>query len=424
MKKAYSILLMLPFLLIVTGMPSCSYSNDDDQTEHENKPDPEPEPEPEPDPEKYTEALKLPNCYMVKPGESVSIPVLKAFAVWNIYSDELLSQDISFSEFTPVPELLWQDEPGLITAVGLLENVGEDSQFVVATAGKTGNAVVVIKFGDIIRWSWHIWVTEYTPADEPGKSLYGRTYEWDNNGDKTIDYVWMDRNLGALSDGTLLTPADSLAACGLLYQWGRKDPFPGDRMLRHTTSNNPPNYDSRPIYDMQGNQLPETGLEPGNGIYVVRRSKEDPYCGLAPAISNPKILYLGVSGYSDWYASETFDSNDELWGMSGDKSPFDPCPEGWRIPAFKNDKSPWDGFTNATTEYSSLGVFPQAGFRYIYNGGALKNSGFGVSMWCASVLKGGNGILLSIYNDYAGKPQTKTSVSERSTGASIRCVQE
>lgn len=404
----------------VTILPSCEYHNDDDQTEHENNPDPEPEPEPEPDPEKYTEALKLPNCYLVKPGESVSIPVLKAYAVWDIYTEELVSQDISLSEFTPVPELLWQDEPGLITAVGLLENMGEDSQFVVSTAGKTGNAVVVVRFGGIVRWSWHIWVTEY----DPDLRLFGKTYDWDNNSDKTIDYVWMDRNLGAQSDGTLLTPADSLAACGLLYQWGRKDPFPGDRALRHTTSNNPPNYDSRPIYDMQGNQLPETGLEAGEGIYVVRRSKEDPLCGLGAAICNPRILYLGVSGYSDWYASEAVDSNDELWGMSGDKSPFDPCPEGWRVPAYKNEKSPWNGLENATTPYSPLGVFPQAGFRYIHNGGALKNSGFGVSIWSGSVISGGNGMYLSIYNDYAGRPQIQTTVSERSTGASIRCVKE
>ena len=175
---------------------------------------------------------------------------------------------------------------------------------------------------------------------------------------------------------------------------------------------------------MQGNPLPETGREAGPGIYAVLRSKEDPLCGLGAAVCNPRILYLGVSAYSDWYASETVASDDELWGMSGGKSPFDPCPAGWRVPAYKNDQSPWNGLAGTTTPYSPLGVFPQAGFRYASNDGALKNSGHTVYIWSAGVIRSGNALHLSIYNDYANKPNITTTVSSRSTGASVRCVKE
>ena len=80
--------------------------------------------------------------------------------------------------------------------------------------GQPGNAVVAIYDMEdadaedaTILWSYHIWVTDV--ADQPfGVNSKGNSY--------TV----MDRNLGAVS----ATPGDA-GAIGLLYQWGRKDPF-------------------------------------------------------------------------------------------------------------------------------------------------------------------------------------------------------
>ena len=78
-------LLLLPALLLTlsVGNVACSYHNDDNPNEY---PDPQPEPEPEPEPgpdinQKYLEAAYTSNCFMVKPGQSVDIPILKAFAM-------------------------------------------------------------------------------------------------------------------------------------------------------------------------------------------------------------------------------------------------------------------------------------------------------------------------------------------------------
>ena len=71
---------------------------------------------------------------------------------------------------------------------------------------RKGNAVVAAKDdkGHVL-WSWHIWLTDMPQGQEF------------LNGD-----VVMDRNLGAVS----VTPL-SQESYGLLYQWGRKDPFFG-----------------------------------------------------------------------------------------------------------------------------------------------------------------------------------------------------
>jgi hypothetical protein len=82
-----------------------------------------------------------------------------------------------------------------------------------------GNAVVQIKNGsNEVLWSWHIWVTGYDPNS--GGTTYSRS-----NGTKT--YVFMDRNLGATAAATSTATDQASAVSGLLYQWGRKDPFPG-----------------------------------------------------------------------------------------------------------------------------------------------------------------------------------------------------
>ena len=110
MKKTFLFFTLL-LLASVIGPSSCSYHNDDNPNEY---PDPQPEPEPEPEPqpdvnEKYLEASYTPNCFMVKPGESVDIPVLKAYAIWDLYAEWLDKSD--FTGMTPEPVLLWQDTP-------------------------------------------------------------------------------------------------------------------------------------------------------------------------------------------------------------------------------------------------------------------------------------------------------------------------
>ena len=81
---------------------------------------------------------------------------------------------------------------------------------------REGNAVIAAKDASgKILWSWHIWMT-----DQPQEHIYP------NNAG-----TMMDRNLGATS-----AEPGSVGALGLLYQWGRKDPFLGSALITESTT--------------------------------------------------------------------------------------------------------------------------------------------------------------------------------------------
>ena len=110
---------------------------------------------------------QIPNCYIVKPGETVKIPVYKAFAMWEESAWSDYKPSVKNPEATVV-QVLWEDEKGLLTNINgdQLPVSGEsklNERFftVVAAEGKTGNAAVSIRFGSEFRWTIHIWVTDY-----------------------------------------------------------------------------------------------------------------------------------------------------------------------------------------------------------------------------------------------------------------------
>ena len=185
----------------------------------------EPSPGTKPTNPNNTDALKLANTYMVESGKTIDIPVIKAYAVWmqklNL-SKESLDGAINI-------ELLWEDNRDLVSKVGLLDGDNKEKSIfrVFTNKGEEGNAIVVIKIANVIRWSWHIWVTNYNPnKTENQRTIKGESF--------------MDRNLGALDN----TPGDILSM-GLLYQWGRKDPFVGASNTTGTTS--------RTLYNLNSN---------------------------------------------------------------------------------------------------------------------------------------------------------------------------
>lgn len=118
----------------------------------------------------------LPNCYVVSPGETLYIPVSKAFGVWG------------------KNDVLAGEGAGMLGAMGA-RVVWEDVRYLLNGDGNC-------------YWSWHIWATEYDPSQPAGLQTVGGN-------------VFMDRNLGATS----LVKGPQSAGC--FYQWGRKDPFQG-----------------------------------------------------------------------------------------------------------------------------------------------------------------------------------------------------
>jgi len=156
---------------------------------------------------------------------------------------------------------------------------------------KEGNALIAA-YSDAnctdgnVLWSWHIWLT-----DQPEEQVYN------NNAG-----IMMDRNLGATS----ATPGD-VHALGLLYQWGRKDPFLSGKSI---LSNDLPAEST-----LSWPTPVETNAQNGTIEY---------------AISHPTTYIKHKYPVYDWL----YNSDASLWNYN--YTLYDPCPNGWRVPSGGN----------------------------------------------------------------------------------------
>lgn len=172
-------------------------------------------------------------------------------------------------------EVLWESfgtyvAPNVGDLVKNVEYKNGAISFDTSSEYKEGNAVIAAKDASgTILWSWHIWLT-----DEPEGQEY-----YNNAG------TMMDRNLGATS----ATP-DDVGALGLMYQWGRKDPFMGSAST------------SSSYY-----------FASSTGTWNITSGGS-----IVDAKANPMTFYADMS------------LPNECW--SSMKTVYDPCPAGWRVP--------------------------------------------------------------------------------------------
>lgn len=286
------------------------------------------------------------NCYMLQSGASVDVPVERANEGTIEIDGSIFDSKKNYYQIKSntvwEAELVWESSPNLITltnnsGTGALNTQTSAKNAFTVTASSSipeGNAVVAVKnktTGDIL-WSWHIWVTDYQ-----GDFMTLNNEDWEHEYDPAPDFAetWgvvksyiMDRPLGAASN-----TKDQLASCGLYYQWGRKDPFPGlGQKLGSWTANN---ADPVMVYNKQGNE-----------VYTMKASVNipaDKTNNLTSAIRNPFTFYTSPNDIYDWFATKK--GNDLLWGQNstmnpGRKTVYDPCPKGWRVPYFKQYTSP------------------------------------------------------------------------------------
>lgn len=227
------------------------------------------------------------NCYIVsKPGTYK----IKASVKGNS------SQALALSENT-MAEVLWETN-GTGTKLGIGDIIAHISYSDGYLTFKTrremvdGNALIAVKDNGKIVWSWHIWsVKDFDPASTQ------QTY---NKGD-----VVMDRNLGALN-----ASVGDIKARGLLYQWGRKDPFPGG-------------------YESAGYKAAPTVPAMAAPVQSVESTGTVDY-----AVSHPTTFIMHSAG-SDYDWMYTHDN--KLWASQ--KTMYDPCPVGWRVPDGPNANS-------------------------------------------------------------------------------------
>ena len=146
-------------------------------------------------------------------------------------------------------------------------------------------------------------------------------------------------------------------------------------------------------------------------------------------IKNPQIFVCNPIAPFDWYTDNQSYQNNTLWGDGENKSDFDSCPQGWRVPT---DASKTYGDFSITTMkasgsdtnagngrmYYSTGWFPAEGCRDPSNGvlGRVSSSGY---YWSSKVNN-----TYAHYFSFNMADVFPNGTYRRAYGMSVRCVQE
>ena len=325
-------------------------------------------------------------------------------------------------------KLIWADEPGLVTAYTI---VGSGDQaylrFRVPATIKNGNAVLAVidASGDAL-WSWHLWFTPKNVLDkievtnhQNVKYKFARTsvgwkytkYNTTSFGEKRSVKVKVRQTIA--NGGTKKDAVITISQTGFrelegtynLYQFGRKDAFPG-------TDNIIPGS----IFTQDGG----TQMSISNGI------------------KHPGTFYNWNIYYNYSIISNYWSMNTTVIGLNDNpvvKTIYDPSPTGFHVPA----SNAFTGFTTTgqngpsyvgslasvfnkgwyfRTSYGSTTsiYFPASGYRH--GDGHLAGIGTDSYCWTALPYDAGYGYDLS-FNAGAINP---ISYHNRGAGVSVRPV--
>lgn len=213
-----------------------------------------------------------------------------------------------------------------------------------------------------ILWSWHIWCSE--------EGWQEQVYNNDAG-------ILMDRNLGATSS----TPGD-IGALGLLYQWGRKDPFLGKSTIGSSST-----------------------PAASTGTWYRQKNGTSLACE-----SNPTTFYQSLKlAASSWLEQRSMYN--------------DPCPAGWRVPSYNF----WSdaGIGNGIKDNTNGGIlfddcadspawYPFAGYRD-YSSSNINSGGFYWSVRTDSALN--YNYVLDCRNSVSPSSQSRNA----GDACSVRC---
>ena len=341
----------------------------------------------------------------------------------------------------------------------------DEGRIYFSTGECEGNALITLRdAAGRILWSWHIWV-----VNEKVTTSYGYGLEW------------MDRNLGAQNNRV-----GDVANRGLLYQWGRKEPFLPSPVEYQTVPKHSYDEDYNILETEEEFYAIQDEIEAARVVLNVNNNQrgdgllEWNYVGnVAPvaltapgnidyALQNPTTFLacrddIAIGEYVfDWYLVMDLEgsgvamqqSDSQLWGTGNSgtdyKTIFDPCPVGYVVP-------PKGAFGELPEGYACSFVdrdWLESDYGWTWmggNGDYFPSSGnFDVSgvigetserllYWTAEAMGGGvEGLgkaatLFVVYNDiYYGiyplldpaEGASWYSYGARCYGASVRCVKE
>ncbi|WP_353121975.1 fimbrial protein [Dysgonomonas capnocytophagoides] len=344
------------------------------------------------------------NCYMVKPGSApILIPILRA--------EEGVPGSLSRRNNFEA-EYIWTDNANGIgksgSSVKSAKAYGKSRKALlwVEPGPIEGNTVIAVKNNDDnkIKWSWHMWVTNYEPSGDI-----------------------MDRNLGALAEGSGTNNNDWWNSHGLFYQWGRKDPFPYFYEKRFDNGT----YSQTLIYNANGGTPEKVSF--------------DIFSDLATSVENPILFSRNHDTDSSlrWFGSDGASS----WNKNNKKSVYDPSPQGWRVMIdhtrldagmFAPNTRTWNtnyltfqlpylqtGYDAGRITYSNLdgGFYPGAGGVFFGKNSkeVVHNDTAGIGYyWTAT----SSGTSMAEVTKMSVGEYTTGYASSRSNAFSIRCIKE
>ena len=245
---------------------------------------------------------------------------------------------------------------------------------------RDGNAVIAAKNSSgTILWSWHIWCAEEGWQEQ----IY-----YNDAG------TMMDRNLGATS----AAPGD-VGALGLMYQWGRKDPFLGSSSISSNI------------------------LAVSTGTWSTASKGS-----VSLTEANPMTFFT------------TTHLPEGCW--ESDKTVYDPCPAGWRVPdggesgvwakalgtsSQFTDTSLYDNTNKGTNFSGKIGAssviwYPASGYRFM-SSGSLEGVPFQGFSWSCTPdrTQKYHAYCLHFYKDSYINPLYH---EYRANGYSVRCQKE
>lgn len=345
-------------------------------------------------------------------------------------TDPWITQSNSGANAPDNAKVVWADESGLVTNLSVTgSGTNAFVKFdVPASAIKNGNAVIAVTKGGTVVWSWHLWfapqdVLNTTAVTNFQNKVYNFTNEtlgfkytaWSGStysaprsvkvkveqtvgqaGGKQVGYITITQNNGSVRQGY-----------STLYQFGRKDAFPGT--------------DTTPDGSFNKNGGDNMSIQNG--------------------IQHPEIFYTwGPSWYGySYYNLWSMENSTTGWNDNAVvKTIYDPSPAGFKMPASNaftgfttngqnggtmNVSGDWDNgwnFNNRISSPDATVYFPASGYRSSRSG-SLDNVGNNGYYWSAVPSNMSNRFYLYFYQ-LSVYPQD--DIYNRSNGFSVRPVSE
>lgn len=278
---------------------------------------------------------------LAKDAIPILIPLKRLVDAGRLTTDGL-NQLITSGELKP--KIYWSGshipEHNIIDEMEVVRSKTTQTSYLSLKPGKSqGNAVIGVKKAGVegALWSWHIWKLDNEP-NAIGHDI-----------NEPIGGGFMDRNLGAIYYGE----NGGAWACGLYYQWGRKDPFVSHHSYNTSSNKSTVYYNGNYVDD--SNNMSASSFEQ-DGEYPYKNNQAQ---SLETAIKNPHILYYNNS---DWYSP----GDGNLW-REDEKTIYDPCPYGWKVPSETQLRvlklaEYRDGNPTKGRQFTNYGFWPYSGY--------------------------------------------------------------